>query len=123
MFNDGWFDDDLAVEVAQHPFGPSFGAVHRDDAEVFRSDLANQVLDLACWLSNESSFGNFGRTLFRACDHLRVSNGKAEAKLPLECAAGPFSFFLNDLRTYQGSGCVGVSRRKVANERVVRGKT
>ena len=45
MFDDGWFDDDLSVEVAQHPFGPSFGAVHRDDAEMFRSDVAHPFLN------------------------------------------------------------------------------
>ena len=45
MVNDGGFDDDLAVKVTQHPFGPSFGAVHRDDAEVFRSDLAQPGLE------------------------------------------------------------------------------
>ncbi len=56
MFDRSWFDDDLAVEVAQHPFGSAFGAVDRDDAEVFGADGLNPLLDLASWLANGSSF-------------------------------------------------------------------
>ena len=52
------FDQDLAVEVAQHPFRAAFGAVHRDDAEVLRSHRLNSLLDLAGGLADESLFSS-----------------------------------------------------------------
>ena len=49
-------DNDLAIEVAKHPFRSAFGAVDRDDAEVFRSNRLNPLLDLARRLPDESCF-------------------------------------------------------------------
>jgi hypothetical protein len=56
MLNAGRFDKDLAIEVAQHPFRSAFGTVDRDDAEVFRSNRLNPLLDLARRLADESFF-------------------------------------------------------------------
>jgi len=70
VFNNGGFDDDPAVEIAEHPFGTSLGAIDRDDAEVFRSDLSYPILNLSMWFANKAISGNLGKTLFRNCGHL-----------------------------------------------------
>ena len=56
MLDDGGFDDDFAIEVTEHPFGPSFSAIDRDDAEVFRPDGLHTLLDLAVGLPDKSFF-------------------------------------------------------------------
>ena len=56
MLHAGRFDKDLAIEVAKHPFRSAFGTVDRDDAEVFRSNRLNLLLDLARRLPDESFF-------------------------------------------------------------------
>jgi hypothetical protein len=56
MLNLRRLDEYFTVEVAEHPFGSAFGAVDRDDAEVFRSNGLNPLLDLARRLPDESFF-------------------------------------------------------------------
>lgn len=40
-------DEDVPVEVSEHPFGARLGAVDGDDAEVLGSDLLNAGMDRA----------------------------------------------------------------------------
>ena len=70
MFNDGGFDNDLAIKVAEHPLGTLLRAIYRDNPEVLRSDVSYTLLNLSVWLANEAILGNLGRTLFRNCGHL-----------------------------------------------------
>jgi hypothetical protein len=39
MLDYGGGDEDVAVEIGEHPFGTGFGTVHADDAETLRPDL------------------------------------------------------------------------------------
>jgi hypothetical protein len=73
MFDGSWFDDDLAVEVTQHPFGSSFGAVDGHNAEVFWTDRLNAFLNLPGGLANEPFFRARGFPLLASCDHPKVS--------------------------------------------------
>ena len=70
MFNDGGFDDDLAIEVAEHPLGTLLRAIYGDDPEVLRSDVSNSLLNVPVRLANEAILGSLSRTLFRNCGHL-----------------------------------------------------
>ena len=45
MLNVGRGHKNLAVEVAELPLGPIFGAIDADDAKVFGPDLLNRRLD------------------------------------------------------------------------------
>ena len=39
MLDERWGDDDMAVEVREHPLRPVLGAVHGNDPEVLRTDF------------------------------------------------------------------------------------
>jgi hypothetical protein len=54
MFDGGGFDEHLAVEVAEHPLGPSFRAIDGDDAEVLWPDVLDPLLDLPPGLADEA---------------------------------------------------------------------
>jgi len=45
VFDDGWRDDDVAVEVTQHPFGPGLGTIDTDNAEVLGPYLLHPRVD------------------------------------------------------------------------------
>ncbi len=59
MLDDGWFDDDFAVEVGEHPFGASLGAIHRDHRELLWSGLLDSLLDKPTGLADVASFCRF----------------------------------------------------------------
>ena len=50
MLHDGGRDQDVAVEVAQHPFGASLGAIDADEAEVLGADALHPRVDDAAGL-------------------------------------------------------------------------
>jgi len=51
MFDLGGRDQNFSIEVAQHPLGSCFGTIDGDDAEVFRSDITNPLVDDAARFS------------------------------------------------------------------------
>lgn len=68
MLDLGWPDEDLSVEVTEHPLGSCLGTIDRDDAKAFRTDFPNTVLDNTAWLSE---CGLRDRTILArlACGH------------------------------------------------------
>jgi hypothetical protein len=47
VLNLGGWDEDAAVEIGEHPFGPSLGTIDTDDTEVLRSDRSDTGTDHA----------------------------------------------------------------------------
>ena len=68
VFDRGWFDDHLAIEIAKHPFGSTFSAIDRNDAKVFRSDDLNSLLNRSGGFADVASFGllRLARLRFRS---------------------------------------------------------
>ncbi|MBP87447.1 MAG: hypothetical protein CMJ64_12105 [Planctomycetaceae bacterium] len=73
MFDGSRFDDDLTVEVTQHPFGSSFGAIDGDDAEVFWPDRLHAFLNFAGGLANESFLRARGFPFLASSNHSKIS--------------------------------------------------
>ncbi len=49
----GLLDQDVAVEIGEHPFRAGLGTIDGDDAEVLRSDLLDPGLDRARRFGNQ----------------------------------------------------------------------
>ena len=45
VLNLGGWNENPAVEIGEHPFGPSLGKIYTDDAEVLWTDLLNTGTD------------------------------------------------------------------------------
>ena len=50
VLNLGGWDEDPAVEIGEHPFGPSLGTIDTDDTEVLRADQLDTGTDHATGL-------------------------------------------------------------------------
>jgi hypothetical protein len=72
MLDSRRLDEDLAKEVAQHPFGSAFGAVHSHEAKMFRTDGLHPLLDLTCGFANETPLRDSRFPFLALCDHLSV---------------------------------------------------
>src|SRR5205085_9241393 len=67
-------DEDLAVEIGEHPFGACLGTVDADDAKMFGADLLDAWMDDTAWLVNKLGVarpGPLGGALGRHQDYLR----------------------------------------------------
>jgi hypothetical protein len=69
MLHSRRFDDDLAKEVTQHPFGSPSDAVHRHDAKMFRADGLNPLLDLTGRFADKAFFRSCRFPFSGLCDH------------------------------------------------------
>src|SRR5438128_9764478 len=45
VFDNGWRDDDVAVEISKHPLGSGLGAINADDAKVLRTYILDARMD------------------------------------------------------------------------------
>ena len=45
MLDGGGWNEDVAIEIGEHPFGAGLGTIDGDDAEVLRSDLLDPGMD------------------------------------------------------------------------------
>jgi hypothetical protein len=51
VFDEGGWEEELAVEIGAEEFGASFGTIEAEDAEVLGSDLLDAGMEHAAWLA------------------------------------------------------------------------
>ncbi|MCA9203406.1 MAG: hypothetical protein KDA59_10195, partial [Planctomycetales bacterium] len=76
MLHDRGFDDDATKEVAEHPLGSPFRAIHGDDRKTIWPDLGNAILKNSVGFSDVALLlSALGSTTMTNGDHSGASHG------------------------------------------------
>ncbi|MEZ6154127.1 MAG: hypothetical protein R3C09_28860, partial [Pirellulaceae bacterium] len=103
MLHDRGFDDDATKEVAEHPLGSPFRAIHGDDRKTIWPDLGNAILKNSVGFSDVALLlSALGSTTMTNGDHSGASHGLggSEEFSPVQCQNGPVSSLLLSLGAY-----------------------
>ena len=82
VLNLGGWDEDAAVKIGEHPFGPKLGTIDTDDTEVLRSDPLDTGTDHATSLVDGLGSGSGGRFLDLGCEPWERPPGKSLGRRP-----------------------------------------